>query len=179
MPITRRAFALRAAASLAALGISPARLLAVGRQPDGGISHNADAIHQEGLIKATPARVYAALPEARQFDGVFKLSAAAKTMPANPSPSVISKEPGGAFALFGGYVTGRQIELVKNARIVQVWRAGSWKPGEYSLVKFTLAAEGAGTRLSLDHTGFPAGQAQHLADGWKGNYFEPLGRYLS
>jgi uncharacterized protein YndB with AHSA1/START domain len=179
MPISRRVFATHAAASLAALGVSPARLLAAVRQPDSGISHTADAIHLETVIKATPARVYGALTEARQFDGVFKLSAAAKTMPANASPSVISKEAGGAIALFGGYVTGRQIELVPNARIVQVWRSGGWKAGDYSLVRFVLTAEDAGTRLALDHTGFPQDQTQHLVDGWKGNYFEPLAKYLT
>jgi activator of HSP90 ATPase len=178
MPLTRRAFAARVAASLAALGVAPARLLAALPQPDSGISHTADAIHLETVIKTTPARVYATLTEARQFDGVFKLSAAAKGMPANASPSVISKEAGGAFALFGGYVTGRQIELVANTRIVQVWRSGGWKAGDYSLVRFVLTAEGSGTRLALDHTGFPQGEAQHLVDGWKGNYFEPLAKYL-
>ena len=80
--------------------------------------------------------------------------------------------------MFGGYVTGRQVELVQDTRIVQVWRAGSWKPGEYSLVKFELTAQGANTKLTLDHTGFPKGEAQHLADGWKGNYFEPLAKLL-
>ena len=131
------------------------------------------------MIKATPARVYAALTEAKQFDGVARLSDAMKTMPLKDNPSVISNEVGGAFALFGGYVTGRQIELVPGTRVVQAWRAGSWKPGDYSLVTWRLAAQGAGTRLTLDHAGFPPGEAQHLAEGWQLNYFVPLAKYLA
>jgi activator of HSP90 ATPase len=179
MPISRRAFATRAAASLAALGVSPALLSAAEPQSDAGISHTADSIHQERVFKAAPARVYAALTDAREFDGVAKLSDAMKSMGLKGTPSVLGKTTGGAIALFGGYITGLQIELVPNARIVQVWRSASWKAGEYSIVKFGISAQGTGARLTLDHTGFPAGEAQHLADGWKGNYLDPLSKYLA
>jgi activator of HSP90 ATPase len=179
VPLTRRAFAGRLVASFTALGIPPRLFLSAEAQSDAGISHTADSIHQEALIKANPARVYSALTDAKQFDGVVKLSAATKSMSLKPNPSVISKDAGGAFSLFGGYVTGRQIELVRNTRIVQVWRAGSWKPGEYSLVKFQFTPQGPDTKLTLDHAGFPQGEAEHLAEGWKGNYFEPLAKYLA
>ncbi len=130
------------------------------------------------MIKAAPSLVYAALTAAKQFDGVAKFSDAMKNMSLKDNPSVISNEVGGAYALFGGYVTGRQIELVPGVRIVQVWRAGSWKPGQYSLVTWQLTPQSAGTRLMLDHAGFPSGTAQHLAEGWKLNYYEPLAKYL-
>jgi activator of HSP90 ATPase len=101
-----------------------------------------------------------------------------KSLPPN-APSVIGKEAGGTIALFAGYITGRQIELVPNTRIVETWRAGSWPAGDFSIVKFELTAQGSGTRLALDHTGFPKGEAQHLAEGWQSNYFEPLAKYLA
>ena len=63
MLLSRRAFVGRSAASLAALSLSPSLLRAAMSQADASISHTADAIHQEGLIKASPARVYAASPE--------------------------------------------------------------------------------------------------------------------
>jgi activator of HSP90 ATPase len=83
------------------------------------------------------------------------------------------------FSLFGGYITGRQIELVPNLRIVQAWRAGGWDPGHYSIAKFELVEQGSGTKIVFDHTGFPIGQAEHLAEGWKGNYWEPLEKFLT
>lgn len=178
MPVTRRSFAKALTTSAAAFAIPRALLRAAEAQSDLGISHTAVSIHQESLLTATPARVYAALTDAKQFDGVVTLSAAMKSMPFKDTPSVISTDAGGAFVLFGGYITGRQIELVPNTRIVEVWRAGSWKAGEYSLVKFELTGQGSNTRLTLDHTGFPAGEAQHLAEGWLGNYFHPLAKYL-
>jgi activator of HSP90 ATPase len=178
MPVTRRSFVKTLTTSAAALAIPRALLRAAEPQSDLGISHTAVSIHQESLLKATPARVYAALTDAKQFDGVAKLSAAMKSTSLRADPSVISTGAGGAFTLFGGYVTGRQIELVPNTRIVQVWRAGSWEAGEYSLVKFELTGQGSNTKVTLDHTGFPAGAAQHLAEGWLGNYFQPLAKYL-
>ena len=179
MSLTRRSFAQTLTVSAAALVLPRTLLATTDAQSDLGISHTADAIHQQSVIAASPARVYAALTDAKQFDGVVKLSAAMKTMAGSPTPSVISQDAGGAIALFGGYITGRQIELVPNTRIVQVWRAGSWTAGDYSIVRFVLGAEGSGTRVTLDHTGFPAGQAQHLAEGWQENYLQPLAKYLA
>ena len=66
-----------------------------------------------------------------------------------------------------------------NERIVQVWRAGSWDPGSYSIARFVLVESGGGTKIVFDHTGFPKGQAEHLAEGWRTNYWEPLTKVLA
>jgi activator of HSP90 ATPase len=63
-------------------------------------------------------------------------------------------------------------------RIVQAWRAGDWPPGSYSIARFVLEKRGAGTLLIFDHLGFPSGQAGHLAEGWRNNYWAPLQKYL-
>jgi activator of HSP90 ATPase len=144
------------------------------------ISHTAEAIHQEPVFKASRKRVYEALTDAKQFNKVVLLSTAMKSgMAPGAKPTEISTEAGGAISLFGGYVTGRQIELVPNERIVQVWRAGGWDPGDYSIAKFQLVEQGAVTKIVFDHTGFPIGKAEHLAAGWKMNYWEPLEKFLA
>src|SRR6266481_8131959 len=69
------------------------------------ISHTAESIHQEPVFKASRRRVYEALTDAKQFDKVVQLSGAVKTgMVKAPNPAEISREAGGAFALFGGYI---------------------------------------------------------------------------
>jgi activator of HSP90 ATPase len=144
------------------------------------ISHTAESIHQEPVFKASRKRVYEALTDTKQFDKVVQLSAAMKSgMPPGAKPPEISRETGGAFSLFAGYITGRQVELVPNERIVQAWRAGGWAPGIYSIARFELVEQGSGTRIVFDHTGFPKGDADHLAAGWKGNYWEPLEKFLT
>jgi uncharacterized protein YndB with AHSA1/START domain len=144
------------------------------------ISRTAESIHQELVFKASRKRVYEALTDTKQFNSVVLLSAAMKSgMAPDAKPTEISHEAGGAFSLFGGYVTGRQIELVANERIVQAWRAGGWDPGIYSIAKFDLVEQGSGTKIVFDHAGFPKGKAEHLAEGWKINYWEPLEKFLS
>jgi uncharacterized protein YndB with AHSA1/START domain len=145
------------------------------------ISHTSESIHQEPVFKANRQRVYEVLTDAKQFDKVVQLGAAMKAgMVSANKPSEISREVGGGFSLFGGLIVGRQVELVPNTRIVQAWRAaGEWKPGVYSIAKFELIEERGGTRIVLDHRGFPDGEWQHLAEGWKINYWEPLGKYLN
>jgi activator of HSP90 ATPase len=144
-----------------------------------GISRTAESIHQTANFKAAPSRIYEALLDAKQFQKIQALGVSMKAMKLDAKPVKISREPGGEFILFGDYITGRQIELVPNQRIVQAWREISWDAGVYSLVKFELVADGAGARLVFDHTGFPSGAAEHLATGWKGNYWDPIDKFLS
>lgn len=145
------------------------------------ISHSAESIHQEIIFKASKKRIYDALTDAKQFEQVVRLSDAMKTrMPPNAPLTRISAEPGGTFSTFGGLIVGMQIELVPNERIVQAWRPAYWKPGAYSIVEFSLAADtDSSTKLTLDHRGFPDGDGQSLLDGWNKNYWEPLTKFLA
>jgi uncharacterized protein YndB with AHSA1/START domain len=147
------------------------------------ISRTAEAIHQEPVIKASRKHVYEALTDAKQFDKVIQLSGVMQSMHLGDKAAEIDREVGGAFTLFGGYITGRHVELVPSERIVQAWRTGGWPPGIYSIAKFELVEQGSGTesgtKIVFDHTGFPKGEAEHLASGWKAHYWEPLERLLA
>jgi uncharacterized protein YndB with AHSA1/START domain len=125
------------------------------------------AIHQEVTLKASPERVYAALTDAAQFSAFT-----------GGAPAEISREAGGAFSCFGGMITGRNLELLPNRRLVQAWRAGNWGEGVYSVARFEIQAKGGETRLVFDHTGFPEEQRTHLESGWQAMYWEPLRKYL-
>jgi activator of HSP90 ATPase len=174
---TRRQIITDAAIAFGGVAVSATKTWAAA---DDGISHGAESIHQEVIFKASRKRVYEALADTKRFNSVMLLSAAMKSgMAPGAKPTEISREAGGAFVTFGGYVTGRQIELEPNKRIVQAWRAGSWDPGIYSIAKFELTEQGSETKLVFDHTGFPKGEAEHLAEGWKSNYWEPLEKFLA
>jgi uncharacterized protein YndB with AHSA1/START domain len=176
-PTTRRAVI-----AGASIGVCSVALRATGvfAATDEEVSHSAEAIHQEVILKAPRARVYAVLTDARLFQQLVLLSGAVKSgMVSATEPARISGAAGGAFAIFGGHISGRFIELVTNERVVQAWRPADWAPGDYSIARFELLGNGAGTRLVFDHTGFPKGQAEHLAAGWKANYWEPLVKTLA
>jgi activator of HSP90 ATPase len=179
---TRRNLVLSLAAMPTALGLTAAAVRAEDNaDSEQEITHAAEAIHQQVLFQASRDRVYRALTDGVEFDRVAHLSEAVASgmVPAAAKPSRISHSVGGAFSLFGGYISGLQVELVRDQRIVQAWRAASWNPGDYSIASFVLTDEGSATRLIFDHRGFPAGAAQHLAAGWHGNYWQPLAKVLA
>lgn len=126
-----------------------------------------DAIHQEVVISAPPAKVYAALTEPELFSAF-----------SGGAPAEIDPSPGGAFSLFGGRIVGRNLELVPDKRVVQAWRAGNWEPGEYSIARFELREEGSKTRIVFDQSGHPASAHEHLGPGWSKMYWEPLSAHF-
>ncbi len=121
-------------------------------------------IHQEQTFSASPGEIFAALTHSDEFGAM------------TGAPAQIDPAPGGEFSLFGGAIRGRNIECVPGIRLVQAWRASAWEDGVYSVVRFELVPEGAKTRVTLDHAGFPEGTGEHLDAGWHPNYWEPLTR---
>jgi len=121
-------------------------------------------IHQEITLAAPPERVYRALVDSRQFAELTGV------------PASGDSTEGAAFSLFGGHITGRQIELVPGQLVVQAWRAKAWPAGTYSIARFELAPSGQGTKLVFDHTGFPVEMKEHLESGWQSNYWDKLGK---
>ena len=166
--LSRRRFSLAMPSLVPLLGLShylpDLRAEAPGDQE---ISRTEEAIHQEVVLNASRKRVYAALTDEEQFRKV-----------SNGLETQISKEPGGTFSLFGKAIAGRHIQMLPSERLVQAWRSEGWPAGHYSIVRFQLKEQGAQTKIVFDHTGFPKGQAEHLAGGWKQHYWEPLTQYF-
>ena len=132
------------------------------------------SIHQEVSFPSAPEAVFALLTDQVLF-------AAATGRPAS-----MGTGEGASFTLFDGRIEGRHIELVPGRRVVQAWRGADWPPGVYSVVRFTLAPEGAGTRLILDQEGYPDGASplypswhEHLATNWPVFYFQPFANRLA
>jgi activator of HSP90 ATPase len=130
-----------------------------------------EPIRRETELKASPQRVYEALLDASQFSAL------------TGAPAEIERVAGGAFSCFGGIITGRNVELIPNKRIVQAWRVKFWPEGVYSIVSFELQPKDTGTQLTMTHDAFPAGMRAHLngempEGGWDRQYLEPLRKYL-
>ncbi len=126
-----------------------------------------NSIHQTIVFQAPVERVYEALTD----DGKFAEFSGA--------PAEISEDAGGTFSCFDGQVTGRNIELSPNHRIVQAWRVGPWAEGIWSIVRFELNEIDGGTELVLDHAGFPEEAQEHLEGGWHKMYWDSMKQYLS
>jgi activator of HSP90 ATPase len=168
--MTRRNFSARIVGGGIALGVT-----AMARDSGAAeeISRTAESIHQEVVIKATASRIYEALTDAKQFTKVTTYSPVM-----NAAPARIGRAEGDSFTLFGGHIVGRHVELVPSRRIVQAWRVVDWDAGVYSIARFNLIDRDRETTIVFDHIGFPNGKAEHLAEGWRLNYWEPLEKYF-
>ena len=184
IPISRRTLAVRLAALPLGIGVAGHGLAADDEgspvPENGGLSQSSQSIHQVVSFGASRELVYRALTATAQFDAITRLSDAVDLLEApGAKPTFIGPELGGLLTLFGGYVTGRNLELLPGERLVQAWRAGSWPPGAYSIVRFALFERSGGTNLVFDHRGFPDGQGASLAYGWRVHYWEPLAKFLT
>ena len=163
----RRTILSGAVATLAAFAVRGANAQATEQKPSAAADANLTALHYEIHFKVPPQRIYHLLLDATQFADFTGMGAE------------IDARPGGAFKLFNKMIEGRNVELIEKQRVVQAWRPASWASGVYSITHFELTARGTESTLVLDHTGFPAGLADHLDSGWHGHYWEPMKRYFA
>ena len=127
----------------------------------------AKEIKHRVAVRATPARVYAALMDEKkhaQFTG---------------EQARIARRVGGMFTCYGTYINGITLELQPGKLIVQAWRSRNWPKGTYSIVAFRLSkAAGGRTALRFSQVGVPANDYRDKNKGWRTHYWEPLKRYL-
>lgn len=125
----------------------------------------AKTIKQTVTFKATsPHEVYEALMDSRkhsEFTG---------------SKANISRTVGGKITAYDGYIEGKNLELVKDRKIVQSWRSTDWPEGHHSTATFELEAlkGGKGCKLTFTQTDVPAEQSKDIAQGWKDFYWKPM-----
>jgi activator of HSP90 ATPase len=125
-------------------------------------------IRQKVLIpNSSPEKVYKAFlssKEHAEFTG---------------SPARINAQTGAKFTVWDGYITGRNISLVKGKKIEQEWRTTEFPDGyPDSLLKISLKKKGDGTELSMIQSKVPASQVKRYDEGWYESYWNPLKAYF-
>jgi activator of HSP90 ATPase len=102
-------------------------------------------------LKVSPHEVYEALMDSRKHSKFTGEEAS------------ISREVGGKFSAYGEYITGVNLELVPDKKIVQSWRGKDWPEGHYSKATFYLEKIKDGTRLTFTQTGVPDEQYDEIS----------------
>jgi activator of HSP90 ATPase len=92
--------------------------------------------------------------------------------------AVISRNVGGKFKAYGDYITGENLEIVQDKRIVQTWRASDWPDGIYSQVTFEFEKSGKNTKLNFSQEGVPEDQYAEIKQGWIDFYWTPMKKFL-
>ena len=124
-------------------------------------------IRQTVTFTASPHAVYEALMDSRKH-AKFTQGAAR-----------ISRKVGGAISAYDGYISGSNLELTPDAKIVQAWRGSDWPEGHMSKVTFKLAPVTGGTRLSFTHSNVPDNEVESIRQGWIDNYWVPMKAMLN
>lgn len=132
------------------------------------MSMKATTIKQKTLIPATPDEVYNAFIEAKEHSAF------------TGSKATCDPKIGGEFTAWDGYISGRNLELVKGKKIVQEWSTTDW-PDKFppSRLELTFKEAKGGTEISMIHSNVPAEQADDLAEGWNEFYWKPLKEYFT
>jgi uncharacterized protein YndB with AHSA1/START domain len=127
-----------------------------------------DSVLVSEIIPASRERIYAAWLDSRQHTAF------------TGEEATIEPTVGGKHSAFGGYASGRNLELEPHRRIVQTWRSAEFPDGcPDSRVEVTLEETGGGTLVTLLHTDIPQGQADRYRESWLKFYLEPLKRFFT
>jgi len=84
-------------------------------------------------------------------------------------PAVMSEEPGSEFSLWEGDITGKNLEFVRNKKVVQEWYFG--EQTEKSIVTITIKPDGEDSEVTVEHTNIPDADFADIASGWREFYF--------
>lgn len=99
---------------------------------------------------------------------------------ATGAPATISGKEGDPYKVHGGYITGKNLRLVKGKMIVQTWRAQGWSINDVdSILMLTFEDHDDGAKLTMVHANISEAYASSIKQGWNAHYWKPWKTYLS
>lgn len=91
----------------------------------------------------------------------------------------VSAKLNDAFTAWDGYITGKNLELIPNKKIVQSWRTAEFlKDVPDSILELKFEEKAGKTTIHIYHHNLQKGDAKKYTDGWKQHYFEPMKQYF-
>ena len=83
-------------------------------------------------------------------------------------PATMNAEAGTEFSLWEGDITGKNLEIITNKKIVQEWYFGD-QP-EKSIVTIKIFENKKGTQLEVIHENIPDEDFENIVEGWNEYY---------
>ena len=126
------------------------------------------SIEQEIVINSTPHEIYEVFMDAKKHSKLTE------------SKVKVSREVGGSFSIFEGALSGKNVELIQDKKIVQTWRGDgeTWPKGYYSTITLILEPNDKGTLIKFTHVDLPEASYESVKEGWDTYYWEPLKEML-
>ena len=92
----------------------------------------------------------------------------------------IDDKEGSTFSAHGGYITGKNLQLVKDKLIVQSWRTQGWDPATVdSTFIIYLEQKENDVALTMTHANIPDEHVDSIEKGWFGHYWNPWKQHLA
>ncbi len=92
--------------------------------------------------------------------------------------AICSKEVGGSYTAWDGYIRGTNIALKENEEIIQSWRTSEFDENDAdSELIIRLKEVDEGCLFNLTHRNIREGQHQY-EQGWKDHYLEPMKHFF-
>jgi activator of HSP90 ATPase len=124
-------------------------------------------IKVSATFSVSPKRIYSAWLNSKEHSAMTGAKATA------------SAKVGGKFTAWDGYISGKNLELVPNKRILQSWRSTEFPAGHLdSHLLIKLDEVKGGTKVTLVHSETPEGQSASYKKGWLDFYFKPMKSYF-
>ena len=92
-------------------------------------------------------------------------------------PAEMSEEPGSEFSLWEGDITGRNLEFIKDRKVVQEWYFGDQQ--EKSIVTISIFPDKDNSSVTVDHTNIPDDDFADIAEGWREYYIGAITAFFN
>jgi activator of HSP90 ATPase len=80
----------------------------------------------------------------------------------------MSEVPGSDFSLWEGDITGKNIEFIKDKKVVQEWYFGEQK--EKSIVTISIQTDREYSLVTVEQTNIPDEDFAEITEGWREYY---------
>jgi activator of HSP90 ATPase len=95
-------------------------------------------------------------------------------------PVTITDKEGGNLSAHQGYITGKNLRLVRGKLIVQTWRAMNWNADDVdSIFILTFEPKGKDVAMSMVHANIPDEHVAGVDKGWHEHYWNPWKQHLA
>lgn len=94
-------------------------------------------------------------------------------------PAKITSKIGATYSVYDGYITGKNLHLIKDTLIVQTWRGSDWnKTDSESILILKFEPKGEDVAVKMIHANVPSKHVDSIKKGWDDYYWEPWKKYL-
>ena len=84
--------------------------------------------------------------------------------------AIMTTKVGEEFSLWDGDITGKNIEIIENEKLVQLWYFGEDDDTEPSIVTIKIWPKNSSCSVELLHTNIPDEAYENIVEGWNDAY---------